>query len=160
MSKPHDDPLDDVVAAFRRMHVPLTPGPDLLFPRPAAPGATGETAGNHWSRVVWRFLMRPKVRYGSVAAMLVVALGWLTLGQSRSFALAEVICAAEQHKVVRYKFRWTAGEKAGGPSEMKGTVFVDLLRPRTRFEADPEPYGEGATLLEVTVHDRRTGGDP
>ena len=83
--------------------------------------------------------MRPNVRYGSVAAILVVALGWLTLGQSRSFALAEVIRAAEQHKVVRYKFHWTAGAKGPEPSEIRGTVFVDLLRPRTRFEAEPEP---------------------
>ena len=157
MTDRHDDPLDDVVAAFQRMPVPETPGPELLFRRPTAPSATGETAGNTPSRILWRFLMRPKVRYGSAVAIIVVALGWLALGQSRSFAFAEVVRAAEQHKVVRYKFHWIGGHKVGEPSESKGTVFVDLLLPRTRFESDPEPYGNGASLFQVTVHDRRTG---
>jgi hypothetical protein len=177
MTNSDNDPLDELVSAFRRMSVPDPPDPALMFPRPTAPRAMGETAGTNPSRVLWRFLMRPTVRYGSAAAMLVVALGWLMLAPSRSFALGEVIRAAEQHKLVRYRFHWTATDKPGAPDRIKGTVYADLLHPRTRFEADPEPYGEGVStlrpaatkslppgrdgagksLLQVTIYDRRTG---
>lgn len=157
MTDRRDDLLDEVVDAFRRMSVPAPPDPALLFPRPDAPRAMGETAGISRSRVSRRSLMRPIIGYGSAAAILILALGWLALGSTRSVALAEVIRAAEQHKLVRYKFLRLTAENPDESKAAASTVYVDLVRPRTRFEAAPEPADEGASLLHVTVHDRRTG---
>jgi hypothetical protein len=104
MTDRHEDPLEELVAAFRRMPVPEAPDPELMFSRPTAHCAMGETAGTDPSRIPWRFLMRPIVRYGSAAPMLIVAAGWLALAPTRSFALAEVIRAAEQHKRVAFSY--------------------------------------------------------
>ena len=128
MTDRQDDPLDEVIEAFRRMPVPDPPDADLLFPRPAALRATGEQADTSLSRAIWRILMRPTVRYGSAAAILLIAVGWLVLAPSRSFALGEVIRAAEKHKVVKYKFQWVPLDKAAMPGASNGTVYVDLLR--------------------------------
>ena len=157
MTDRQDDPLGEVIEAFRRMPVPDPPDALLLFPRPAAPRATGEQADTSLSRAIWRILMRPTVRYGSAAAILVLAVGWLVLAPSRSFALGEVIRAAEKHKVVKYRIQWVPFDKTTMPGALNGTVYVDLLRPRSRFESDPEPEGEGEERQEITTYDRTTG---
>lgn len=152
-----NDPLDEVIGAFRRMPVPDVPDAALLFRPPDRVRATAEPAGALLSRTLWRFITRPAVRYGVAAAIVIVAFGWLALGPSSSLALADVIRAAGQHKLVRYHLQSISAARAGQPrAEMKGTVYGDLVRPRSRFEAEPEPIGDGESLLHVSVHDRGT----
>ena len=83
--------------------------------------------------------MRPTVRYGSAAAILLIAVGWLVLAPSRSFALGEVIRAAEKHKVVKYKIQWVPLDKAAMPGASNGTVYVDLLRRAAASRATSSP---------------------
>ncbi len=155
MTDREDDPLDEVIRAFRRMPVPDAPDAALLFPRPQSQLAMTEPVGTSPSRRFWRFLMRPTVRYGLAAAMLTIVFGWLAFGPSSSFALADVIRAAEQHKLVQYKLQMTSAERPGQPrEETRGTVYVDLVRPRSRFEAEPEPLDDGTSRQNVTIQDQ------
>jgi hypothetical protein len=155
MTDREDDPLDEVIDAFRRMPVPDAPDSALLFRGPQSQLAIGEPAGISPSRKFWRFLMRPTVRYGLAAAMLCFVFGWLAFGPSSSFALADVIRAAGQHKLVRYKLQMISAERPGQPrTETRGTVYVDLVRPRSRFESEPEPLDDGTSRQDVTIQDQ------
>ena len=78
--------------------------------------------------------MRPAFRYFSAAAVLLGALAWLAVGFSSSVALAEVIQATEQHKLVRYQLRAIDDYKKHGPVESTRTIHADLTAPRLRFE--------------------------
>lgn len=155
MTDREDDPLDVAIRGFRQMPVPETPDAALLFRRPQSHLATSEPAGTSPSRRFWRFLMRPTVRYGLAAAMLMLVFGWLAFGPSSSFALADVIRAAEQHKLVRYKLQMISAERPGQPrAETRGTVYVNLVRPRSRFESEPERLDDGTSRQEVTIQDQ------
>jgi hypothetical protein len=150
-----DDLLNEVIGAFRGMRVPGTPEAPLLFTRPPSDRATDEAAGTSSSRKIWRILMHPTVRYGAAATILIVAFGWLALGPSSSLAMADVIRAAESHKLVKYQFQSISAERPGQPrTETRGTVYVDLVKPRSRFEAAPEPADDGTSAQNVTVSDR------
>jgi hypothetical protein len=152
-----DEPLDAVIAAFRQMPVPAPPDPALLFPRRGAARATSETSDAISSRGSWRLLLRATARYGAVAAMLLVAFVWLLASSSRSLALAEVIRATGLHELVRYEVHCNITVRPDMPKiETTGTVYVDLLRPRIRFEGHPEPDGEGL-VSRLVVHDGRSG---
>jgi hypothetical protein len=150
-----DDPLNQVIGAFRGMAVPEAPEAPLLFTRPPSDRATGEPDGTSSSRKIWRILMHPTVRYGAAATILIVAFGWLAFGPSSSLAMADVIRAAESHKLVKYQFQLISAERPGMPrTETRGTVYVDLVKPRSRFEAAPEPADDGKSAQNVTVSDR------
>jgi hypothetical protein len=154
MTDHEDDPIDEVIGAFLRMPVPEAPEAALLFRRPQSQLATTEPAGSSPSRRFWRILMRPSVRYGLAAAMLMVVFGWLTFGPSSSFALADVIRAAAQHKLVRYKLEMISAERPGRPkAATRGTVYADLVRPRSRFESEPELLDDGTSRQDVTIQD-------
>jgi hypothetical protein len=155
MTDREDDPLNEVIGAFRRMPVPEAPEAALLFRRPQSQLAMSEPAGTSPSRRFWRFLMRPDVRYGLAATVLLIVFGWLMLGPSSLIALADVIRAAEQHKLVRYKLEMITADSAARPREVtRGTVYVDLVRPRSRFESEPEPQDDGTSRQNVTVQDQ------
>ena len=155
MTDREDDPLNEVIGAFRRMPVPEAPDAALLFRRPQSQLAMSEPAGSSPSRRFWRFLMRPGVRYGLAATVLMIVFGWLAFCPSSSFVLAEVIRAAEQHKLVRYKFEMDSAERPGMAREVtRGTVYVDLVRPRSRFESEPEPQEDGTSKQDVTIQDQ------
>jgi hypothetical protein len=157
MTDREDDLLDEVISAFRRMPVPEAPDAALLFRRPQSQLATSEPAGSSPSRRFWRFLMRPSVRYGLAATLLMIVFGWLAFGPTSSFALADVIRAAEQHKLVRYKLEMISAERPGRPRhETRETVYVDLFRPRSRFESEPEPLADGTSRQDVTIQDQAT----
>lgn len=101
--------------------------------------------------------MHPTIRYGAAATILVVAFGWLAFGPSSSLAVADVIRAAESHKLVKYQFQTIGAERPGQPrTETRGTVYVNLVKPRSRFEAEPEPAEDGTSVQNVTVSDRAT----
>lgn len=157
MTHREDDALDELIGAFRRMPVPPVPDVALLFRRPQSQLATTEFAGISPSRRFWRFLMRPSVRYGLAATILTIVFGWLAFGPSSSLALADVIHAAEQHKLVRYKLEMTSAERPGQPrQESRATVYVDLVRPRSRFELELEPLADGMSGQDVTIQDQVT----
>jgi hypothetical protein len=157
MNDREDDRLDELIEAFRRLPVPDVPDPTLLFRRPQSQLAMGEPAGASPSRRFWRFLMRPTVRLGLAAAVLLFVFGWLAIGPAGSFALADVIRAAEHHTLVRYELQMISAERPGQPrAETRGTVYVDLVRPRSRFESEPEPLNDGTSRQNVTVQNQLT----
>jgi hypothetical protein len=134
MTENHDDPLDEIISEFRRMAIPDPPDHLSVLSRMGSPQARDAGAATTVFLSARSFLMRPTVRYLSAAALLLAALAWLTLGSSGSVALAEVLRATEQHKLVRFQMREIT-HQAVGVLESKQTVYADLEAPRLRRES-------------------------
>jgi hypothetical protein len=132
MMDDHDDTLDEIVSEFRRMAIPDPPDRTGILSRMRSPRARVAGTAATLFLSVGSFLMRPTVRYLS-AALLLAALAWLTLGPSSSVALAEVLKATEQHKLVRFQMREIT-EQPVGTLELEETVYADLTAPRLRLE--------------------------
>src|SRR6185437_12553157 len=124
------DPLDEVISAFRQMPVPASPDPSDLLSRLTPVVDKGGRSPSAVLSLLGSFLMRPAVRYLSAAALLMGILTWLALGPSGSVALAEVIQAAGQHKLVRYQLRETFTYKTDVVTNQTKTVYADLVAPR------------------------------
>ena len=129
MSNHERDLLDEVISEFQRMPVPPPPDPSDILSRlsPALDGDRRSTST--LLSLLWSFLMRPTVRYGSAAFLLLGVLGWLVLGPSGSVALAEVLQATAQHKLARYELRETFTFKSNVVAEQTRTVYADLVAP-------------------------------
>lgn len=156
MTDHREDPLDEVIAGFRQMPVPDRPDDDDLLARLASLGAGGARTPGPPPHPFRRFLMRPAVRYVSAAALLVGAFGWLALSPSPSLALAEVIKAAEQHKLVRFRMKQTTDDRqvrltGSGTS----TVYVDLVAPRLRIETRTKTLNDVLDFRHIAVYDYR-----
>jgi hypothetical protein len=157
MTDKHDDQLDEVISEFRRMPVPQPPDNSELLSRMAAAPARDErslssSAAFFPSR---SFLMRPTVRYLSAAALILLVLGWLAVSPSSSVALAEVIRATEQHRLVRYQLREICQYKAHGAVEQVRTVYADLAAPRLRFEHTARRLNNVLECKSVMVQDNQ-----
>lgn len=135
MTEPlNPDPLDEVIAEFRRMATPDRPADDELLAQLVFRRADTAPSSSTTPRSLRRFLMRPIVRYSMAAAVLLGALGWLFVSSSSSVALADVIKAAEKYKFVRCKVKQICDDKRIGTAEGTVTVYVDLKTPRMRQE--------------------------
>ncbi|MGO9811543.1 MAG: hypothetical protein ACLP53_12305 [Isosphaeraceae bacterium] len=99
--------------------------------------------------------MRPIVRYLSAAALILGALAWFTLRLSSSVALAEVIKATGQHRLVRYHLREIFDYKAHGAVESKRIVYADLNAPRLRFEQRGRTLNNVLEYNSVMVQDNQ-----
>jgi hypothetical protein len=143
MTEHQRDPLDEAIAGFLRMPVPDPPDSAELLAALAADAAARRGMPITRFTRIRRFLMRPFVPYLSAAALLLGTLAWLSSGFSNSIALAEVIQAASQHKLVRYQLHEIADYGKHGPAEATRTVYADLTAPRLRIET------KGLTLNKV-----------
>lgn len=148
MSDREIDPLDEVVAKFRRTPVPPLPAPSELR------GRRPQTLSLDRFR---RFLMRPEVRYGSAAALLMAAVAWLALSVPGSVAMAEVVEAAGRHKLARYQVREIYNYKGGATAEQTRTAYADLAAPRVRYEHTRRTMNGVLENQSVMVQDDQKG---
>ena len=145
--EPQPDPLDEVFAALRRQNVPPLPvGADATVLARLADGPVPAAAAPS-NR--WRTIMR--IASWSLAASVLAVAGTLVLfGGSASVALADVIKAAEQYKLLKYKTSETADTKEGSsPHAKEGVTYADLKAPRLRQEQRVRGHLSGAIDFEV-----------
>lgn len=145
MTDPRDDPLDEVADEFRRLPVPDRPDDGPLLARLTR--GTDLPRSHHPLR---RLLMRPAVRYAA-AAVFLPAVAWLALGPPPPPVLAEVIRAAEQHKLVRFRATQTAEDKE--VRALTSTAYVDIARPRVRVEAGFKTFNGILDFRYTAVYD-------
>jgi hypothetical protein len=134
-SNPEPDPLDAVFDAIRREPVPDRPPDAELLARLAAgpsPAAQPVTLARR------RMIMR--IAKWSVAAAVLAAVGAAVLfTSSANIALADVLKAAENHKLVKFKATVTITYHPGGEEENSETkvelVYADLRAARFRQES-------------------------
>lgn len=135
MMNHREDPLDDVIAEFRRIRVPDRPPDEMVLARLVPPVERPGPSALPSPLLIRRLLMLPAFRYAVAAAALIVISGWLALVPSSTPALAEVIKATEQHKLLRFQSRQTTDDKETGlTASGTRTVHVDLTVPRVREE--------------------------
>ena len=111
--------------------------------------------------------MRHAYHFTTAAAIVVLlTVGWLVLGSSASIAMAEVIKAATNHKIVRYKLttiaqikmKVRADEEAKFvPAESEDIVFCDLSSPRRRVERHEITLNDTVQSDWVTIQDNKLG---
>ena len=155
MNDHREDPLDEVIEAFRQSPVPDRPDDEALMARLVHMSGRPGPGSSLSSHPFWRFLMLPSVRYASAAAILLVV-GWLALSPSPTPALAEVIEAAEQHKLVRFQSRQTTDDREThltGSGTM--TVYIDMVVPRLREEEHRMTFNEILDFHYKAVYDYR-----
>jgi len=128
-----EDAVDRAIAAFQRTPVPERPDDDAMLAFLAArqPGVNRPIAQTELSKR--SFFMRPAFHFATAAAILIGVGAWLLWSPAAPFALAEVIQAAERHKVVRYRMELTVQDPNGSHSEMI-TSYLDLQAHRSREE--------------------------
>ncbi len=148
MTDRHDDPLEEIVAEFRRMAIPDPPDRLDVLCRLGSPRARVAGTATLVFLSARSFLMRPSVRYLSAATLLLAALAWLTMGPSATVALAQVLKATGQHKLVRFQMLEIT-HQAVGVLELKQTVYADLTSPRLRLE-------QGQITMEDVIENRCT----
>jgi hypothetical protein len=148
--RPRRDSLEEVIEAFQRMKVPDRPPDSEVLAR---------LGNDHGDKVrplsssvsKWRYIRR--VLLSSAAAVLLifgVGLLALVLNSAVPIAVADVVKAAEMHKLVRYQQQQTTNAGA----RLDSTVYADLTAARLRIETRfTDPDGE-ALLLSVfdSVH--------
>ncbi|SIN86301.1 hypothetical protein SAMN05444166_1326 [Singulisphaera sp. GP187] len=158
MSEDHrsgHDTLESAVREFQRMPAPDRPSDEALLAllathRPAA----GRSLLFPYT-FTRRFLMRPAFRY-TVAAVVVVALGWLLMGPAGTIALADVVKAAKKHSFVHYtETQVTEGKGNGMRGELTWSVDGDLKVARYR-KVSRIKYADGEAIL-VDVQDLPRG---
>jgi hypothetical protein len=125
------DPLDEAFAALRRMTVPDRPPDADLLARLAAGPLPAAKPVSFFKR---RNVMRLSV-CSAAAAVLVAATTLILFNGSASIALADVIKAAEKHKLVKYKLTQADDMKdGGGVMPLVRIMYADLKAPRFRME--------------------------
>jgi hypothetical protein len=102
--------------------------------------------------------MRPTFRYAAAASVAAVALAAFLLAGNAAPALADVVKAAEEHRLVRYKIVQTTEDKAGGATATSIlTAYADLRAPRFRTEGGGPALNGAVMSRSVSVSDGRKG---
>jgi hypothetical protein len=147
------DLLDDVVTQFGRMSVPdPPPDADVLAKFVRREAEFRPLVSQASLRTIF---MRPVVGYGAAVALLLASVAWLISSSSTSFALADVIKAAERHKLVRYKLKQTTDDKINGHGEAVSTAYADLKAPRFRTETGGKTFNGVLEYKSVSVQDNQ-----
>jgi hypothetical protein len=156
--QPTPDPLDEAIAAFQRMAVPKRPPDAEVLASLGAPREGTTRPVLDPTSLKRRYLMRLVVP--SAAAVLLVAGGlgvWLLNGTA-PIALAQVVQAAEKHKLVRYKQTQTDTHADGTVATLDNTVYADLKALRFRAESrhrfmDPDDRLNFIAEVNISVQD-------
>jgi outer membrane lipoprotein-sorting protein len=132
---PEPDPLDAVFDAIRREPVPdRPPDAELLAWLAAGPSPAAQPVTLARRRMIMR------IAKWSLAAAVLAAVGAAVLfTSSANIALADVLKAAENHKLVKFKATATITYHPGGEEENTETkvelVYADLRAARFRQES-------------------------
>jgi hypothetical protein len=158
---PDPDQLDAAVAAFQTMPVPDRPADDVVLARLAAGTMP---AAEPVSRSRRKLLMR--VATWSLAASVLAAVGGVLLfGGTPPVALADVVKAAEKHRLVKYRCTFvTEADPPPGvtvnPTEWsnESVMYADLRAPRYRHVIPETVTADGLIRWsEYTVIDYAAG---
>ena len=131
-----EDVVDQAIAAFQRMPVPKRPDDDAMLARLAGQQSGVNHPMAHTTLSKRSFFMRPALHFATAAAILIGVGALLLWSPAAPLALAEVIQAAERHKLVRYKMELTVKDQNGSHSEIV-TSYQDLQANRSREEHRP-----------------------
>jgi outer membrane lipoprotein-sorting protein len=155
-SKPHDPDnlVDAAFEALRGMAIPDPPPIDPLLAQMNSLAASRSlVAGN--TPQPQRFYMRPMFRYAVAASFLIaVFFGLILFTASTPLALADVVKAAEKHKLVRYKVKQSVESNKGPNATLNDICYVDLKAPRSRsggWDKGTRPYAQGTNLEGYSV---------
>jgi hypothetical protein len=151
--RPAPDSLNEAIEAFGQMCVPPGPPDDEVLARLGAlQGGTARPASNP-SRSTRRGRLT-RFLPPSAAALLVIGLvGLSLLSGTTAVALADVVKAAQKHKLVRYREQLLTGTDDGTGARRDSIVHADLRAPRLHSESRvADPGGEAVFL---SVHDGR-----
>ncbi len=131
------DPLEEAIEAFQRMTVPERPSDAGVLAQLGTRRRDAAQPVSTPSPSKRRYLMRLLVPSTAAALILIGALGLFLLNSTPPVALADVIKAAEQHKLVRVKkTQVTETTDTFTPrGELTSTEYWDLKAPRTRSES-------------------------
>jgi hypothetical protein len=159
--QPQDDPLEEAVKAFRQMSVPARPPDAGVLAQLATARGDSTPAVPVPSSSKRRYLMRLAVPSAAAALVLLGAAAFL-LTATPSPTLADVVKAAEKHKLVKFKETQTTETKDGGSGTTESTVYADLKAPRSRSEShnlfqDPDDRAKRIEEVNVSVQDATKG---
>ena len=142
------DSLEEVIAAFQRMKVPDRPPDSEVLARL---GNDHGHKGRPLSSSVSKRGSVTRVFLSSAAALILifgVGLFALVLSSAAPIAVADVVKAAEKHKLVRYQQQTTdTGANAG--ARLESTVYADLTAARLRLESRFKDSDGEAILISV-----------
>jgi hypothetical protein len=147
--RPRHDALEEVIQAFQRMRVPDRPrDADVLVRLGICRGNRARPA--FFSASGPRYLKRVLVP-SAAAIFIICGLGLLLfVGPSTvSMAVADVVRAAEKHKLVRYKEHQTIDTGGATDWPLDSTVYSDLTLARRRTEAKISDQDGEAILIDV-----------
>jgi hypothetical protein len=161
-----EEVLERAIMEMERMPVSASPGAERLLAQLSVQGMT-KTPEVKSPRRQPAFIMRHAFQFTTAAAVVFVLLvAWLTLNSPGSIAFAEVVKAAINHKVVRYKQTINAqikaklSERAGEqfvPAKSEETVYCDLTSPRQRVERHDRILNDSVQSDWITIRDNQQG---
>jgi hypothetical protein len=143
-NRPTHDPLDEVIEAFQRMTVPDRPCDAEVLERLGT--YRGDTVGPGSNRSPSKRPYRMRVLISSAAAALLLAgsLGLLVVNSTPSLAVADVVRAAQRHRLVRYQQQQTVSQE-----ENVSTVYADLTAQRLRSESHAKQANGEPIIVNV-----------
>lgn len=140
------DAVQQAIDSFRHMAVPDRPADSEVLARLEV--IQLPTARLSIPRSTKRsFIMRALVPSSVAATVMIGLLATFLLTNPSSFAIAQVIKAAEIHKLVKYKVTQTTDDKRYGTSSGTSVMYADLAAPRYREER------KGLTLNDTVEMD-------
>ena len=106
--------------------------------------------------------MRILVPSAAAALVLLAGLGWFLLNSTTSVALADVVKAAEKHKLVKYKQSQTTDTKDMVGAATDSIVYADLKTLRFRNESrhqfqDPDDRAKFIEEVTISIQDTPKG---
>jgi hypothetical protein len=134
--QPSHDSLAEVIEAFQRMAVPDRPADAAVLARlgvdqcePARPILNPAPLRKN------AYVLRLVVPSAAAALLLAGVLALSLLNGTAPIAVADVVKAAVQHKLVRYQEQQTTDTREHAGTRLDSTVYADLTAPRLRSES-------------------------
>jgi hypothetical protein len=154
--QPKNDLLEEAVQAFQRMTVPDRPPDAEVLAQLGSPQLDTVPPIRVSSPSRRRYLMRVLVPAAAAASILLGGLGWFLFNSTTSVALADVIKAAEKHKLVKYKQTQTTEDKEQNLTASTDSVaYADLKAPRFRSETKILTFNGAIESVSVQITDGR-----
>ncbi|MBX3413720.1 MAG: hypothetical protein KF708_13600 [Pirellulales bacterium] len=127
------DAVQQAIDGFRHMSVPDRPADSAVVARLEANQLTTARLSTPLS-TKRRFVMRALVPSSVAATLIIGLLATFLWTNPSSSAIAQVLEAAEMHKLVKYKVTQTTDDKRYGTNSATSVMYADLAAPRYREE--------------------------
>jgi len=150
--QPTQDALAEAIEAFQRMTVPGVPPDAAILARldeELADKARHVIAPPSAKRS--GFLTRLLIPSAAAAVVVIGGMALLLLNAAASIALADVVRAAQKHKLVRYQEQRLTDTKEEAGAVLESMVYADFTAPRLYSESRINDLNGECVLL--SVHD-------